>query len=143
MLFRSVIVPILNAGYPKTRFVLFTCADPDFNTGVSGPFHVSKTAPDHTKGEWIGVPQAFLSPEGDYLLYYIPGCGYSGSGMFVARVSDIGSVLQAEAPGDVVNSILSRSFVAMGPHRVQCNNPGSTLAPTMVDEQFVFQSDGK
>ncbi len=156
----------LQGGTPKTRYVFFTCPDPDFQTGTMGPFPVCPAPPDYTAGtpgQWIGVPQAFMSPDEDYVLFYIGSPGYAYQGMHVARVQDLPQGIQdlenAWSRGDDVsgmgNDYFYKNFKNLGILNVDCNTPSSpcqgepnpapctaNATPTLTDEHFVFCEDG-
>lgn len=100
---------------PRTRYVFFTCPDPDFQEGVYGPFHLQSRSnqPDPQQGQWVGVPQAFLSPDGAFLFLYLhpqnladPGA----AGLFVASIDAFTSALTR------VMSSFPVAFGAHGPH---------------------------
>ncbi len=77
----SFATPCILNNQPKTRYVFFTCPDPAFGANTMGPFPVAPGAPNEALGQWIGVPQAFLSPGGDYLMYYVSTNGYAYAGL--------------------------------------------------------------
>ncbi|HNH47403.1 MAG TPA: hypothetical protein PKY30_10210, partial [Myxococcota bacterium] len=163
----SICVPgiCLQGGTPKTRFVFFTCADPDFQSGTMGPFPACPTPPDPTAmpAQWIGVPQAFMSPDENFLLFYIGGAAYMYAGMHVARVRSLQQGIQdledAWSRGDDVSEMGHDSFYQyfenLGICNVACNTPSSpcqgaggsgdcaaNASPTLTDEHFVFCEDG-
>lgn len=134
---------------PKTRYVFFTCVDPDFGANAMGPFAVAATPPDYAAGEWLGVPQAFLSPDAQYLLYYLPG-PYSYCGMHIARISDLVAEVvwlertkSAGVDVDGAGILFDQHFVNLGPVVIDCDTPSSGTVPTVTDEHFVFCEDGR
>ena len=147
----------LRGDVPKTRFVFFTCADADFDEGnTQGPFPLAPAAPDHTLGQWIGVPQAFLSPDEEYLLYY-HGVGevasYPFAGLHIARLDDLVAVVALfrsdfdAADGGLAmasrGSEIYQHFVNMGDISIDCDTPSSGNAPVVTDPHFVFCDDGR
>lgn len=56
-------------GTPATNYVFFICTSPDFQAGVAGPFNLLQSPPTGA-GQWIGVPQTLLSPDGELLFFY-------------------------------------------------------------------------
>lgn len=56
---------------PLTRYVFFLCESPDFQVGVMGPFDMLKQPPRVENQQWVGVPQTFLSPDGEFLFFYL------------------------------------------------------------------------
>lgn len=140
-------------GTSKTRYVFFTCPDSNFRGGTLGPFPVAPSAPDYTVGQWIGVPQAFMSPDEDYVLFYV-GAGtvntYPYAGMHIASVIDLVDDIHflenlALTGVDVsgMGDIFYRHFVNLGLITVNCLTPDNQVAaaPTVTDEQFVFSDD--
>lgn len=141
--------PLLN-NHPKTRYVFFTCTDADFGSNTMGPFPVAPVPPDYTVGQWIGVPQAFLSPDQQYLLFYVGGRAYVYSGMHVARVRDLAAdiatleaMFSSGVPTASLPPAIYHSFVNLGVVSVDCLTPASGTTPMPTDEQFTFDSAGR
>ena len=140
---------------PKTRFVYFTCLDPDFGANTKGPFPVYPEDPDYSAGAWIGVPQAFMSPDEKYILFYLNSSlyvgrsGYRYSGLHVARVSDLSANIAhieataATSSASDLGTLFYKNFINFGVCIIECTTPTTNFAPTVTDEHFVFCSDGR
>ena len=81
---------------PVTDYVIFVSESPDFREGTLGPFGLLPDKPDDDAGQWVGVPQAWMSDDGRFIFYYVhPNRGESGQptayeGLNVARTADFG-----------------------------------------------------
>ncbi|HNH47715.1 MAG TPA: hypothetical protein PKY30_11785 [Myxococcota bacterium] len=143
--------PCISGRFPKTRYVFFTCPDADFQKNVRGPFPVAPRAPDYTAGQWIGVPQAFMSRDHHFLFFYMNSFGYDYSGLHFAGVRELAAdilVLEGYFDGgkdvDDKGRLFYDNFTSVDV-LVSCETPSSPVAgawPTLTDEHFVFCEDG-
>lgn len=128
---------------PTTDLVFFSCPTPEFQAGVSGPFKALAMTTDHTRGLWIGVPQALLTPDGDYVLVHAV-VGGSG-GLWAASLKTLGRAVDAleatfladpATPYDDYFQAVA-AFQLLGDVTLRCSD---ALAP--IDPHFVFSPDG-
>ncbi len=129
---------------PTTDLVFFSCSDPGFQVGVSGPFRAVALSPKPESGKWVGVPQAFLTPDGDYVLVHAVTGG--DGGLWVASLADLGpAVIDLErdwtmapsTPYDARPAYAVAAFTLLGDVTLKCSS-----ASTPTDPQFVFAPDG-
>lgn len=144
-------------GTPKTRYVFFTCEDADFRENVRGPFPALPTDPDPAREQWIGVPQAFTSPDGRFLLFYVPGSDavgneYAERGLWMTRIDTfLAGVVRAEAALDAgadpaaIYGMYGRYLTALGAVAICGTTPGDVVdaVPDPTDEHFAFCADGR
>ncbi|MCB9761329.1 MAG: hypothetical protein H6739_15915 [Alphaproteobacteria bacterium] len=149
---------------PATNYVFFVCPSPEFQQTVYGPFDLLPIRPDPNQGQWIGVPQTFLSPDGAFIFTYIhpqPGGSAPYDGLNVASVQDfiLGVLMmlrvgqpQARGPAPLPDlpvrreQVLGATYIAprftnLGPISI-CGVETDPFRESWVDEHFIF-CDGR
>ena len=131
---------------PTTDIVFFSCLSPDFQVGVCGPFRAISLTADSAVGQWFGVPQALLTPDGDYVLLHAVR-SQGGGGLWVASVNALGTAVGglerdwAARPGvpyTALDPLAVAAFFLLGDVSITCG----IAATKPVDPQFIFSPDG-
>lgn len=128
---------------PVTDIVFFSCRDPNFQREVSGPFRAISLEADAIKFQWFGVPQAFLSPDGDYV--FLHAVTTAGGGLWAAPVAPFGAAVlkdegELRARGAVDYTTFkggTETFQLLGDVVLH-----DTTATSPSDPHFVFAPDG-
>lgn len=148
---------------PSTDYVIFVSRSPDFREGTIGPFAVLPKRPDITARQWVGVPQAWMSPDGNFVFYYVhpqPDAPADYDGLSVARTEDFLDALiriignnpdlaseaalnphltpaEVESQKEMGRAELGLAFHPVGNIRVCRQSAGENPDP-WVDEHFIF-----